>query len=293
MPGPRADRRGLPRLPRKAESTMLRSFKVGSAFGIPLYVHTTFLLLPAWVLYTQRHQGLVGILGGLAWLFAVFVCVLLHELGHALMARYYGIGTRDITLYPIGGVARLESTGEAPLEEICIALAGPAVNLVLLALLAPLGMLALVREVLAGGPERVFTLEQGWLVLLGRFTLALWFSNLVLLGFNLVPAFPMDGGRVLRAVLALGMGRLRATELAVGVGMLAALGLAVVAVGGQQPMLLVVALLVPLLGRLELRALRRLDAEQRAAQPAPVSVSWDRQRGAWVRGMDGRPVDVP
>src|SRR5207247_10368 len=112
------DRCGRQKFPRKVRCTLLQSFKLGQAFGIPLYVHSTFLLLPAWLLFTQRNAGPVGILVGLAWLLTVFGCVMLHELGHALMARYFGIITRDITLYPIGGVARLESTGEAPIEEL-------------------------------------------------------------------------------------------------------------------------------------------------------------------------------
>jgi Zn-dependent protease len=131
---------------------MFRSLRLGKAFGIPLFVHPTFFLLPLWVLYTQRNEGAVGQLTSLAFLGAVFGCVVLHEFGHALMARYFGIGTRDVTLYPIGGVARLRSTGESPTEEVCIALAGPAVNLVLFLLLSPVALFAIGLGAFAGAP---------------------------------------------------------------------------------------------------------------------------------------------
>src|SRR5205085_2391579 len=122
----------------KARSRMLRSWNIGRAFGIPLYVHSTFFLLPAWGLYQTIGAGWPTKVFMLVFIVVMFGCILLHELGHALMARYFGIGTRDITLYPIGGVARLESMGGKPHEEIAIAVAGPAVNLVLVILLAPL-----------------------------------------------------------------------------------------------------------------------------------------------------------
>ncbi len=122
---------------------MLRSFHIGKLFGIPLYVHSTFFLLPLWALLANSGSGLANGLFVVAGLIALFGCVVLHELGHALMARHFGIGTESITLYPIGGVARLLRMSEKPAEEVCIALAGPAVNLVLAALLTPAALLAL------------------------------------------------------------------------------------------------------------------------------------------------------
>src|SRR5258707_60827 len=116
---------------------MSRSWKLGTAFGIGIYVHWTFLLLVGYVLY--HFWGIGGsqmALYGLEFLFALIGCVVLHELGHALMARKYGIATRSITIYVIGGIARLERMSERPWEEICIALAGPAVNVVIALLLA-------------------------------------------------------------------------------------------------------------------------------------------------------------
>src|SRR5262245_34997323 len=112
---------------------MGRSWKLGTAFGIGLYVHWSFLLAPALVLMNNWAHGLEAAALAVGVVLAVFGCVLLHELGHALMARRFGIGTRDITLYPIGGVARLERMSDSPLEELAIAVAGPAVNVAIAA----------------------------------------------------------------------------------------------------------------------------------------------------------------
>src|SRR5438128_272069 len=117
----------------KEDSAMGRSWKIGTAFGIGLYVHWTFLLAPALVLMNNWDRGLETALLMVGVILAVFGCVLLHELGHALMARRFGIQTRDITLLPIGGVARLEGMGNHPGEEIAIAAAGPAVNVIIAA----------------------------------------------------------------------------------------------------------------------------------------------------------------
>src|SRR5437762_8281538 len=111
---------------------LMRSWRIGSAFGIGLYVHWTFLLLPAAVgWYNLQHGGKEAAVLSVATIFALLGCVMLHELGHALMARLYGVGTRDITMYPIGGIARLERMPERPIEELLIAIAGPLVNVVI------------------------------------------------------------------------------------------------------------------------------------------------------------------
>src|SRR5262249_51734265 len=188
------------------------SWKLGTAFGIGIYVHWSFLLLAAYVLFSKGTQGgWAFALFSVLFLFAVFGCVVLHELGHALMARAFGIGTRDITLYPIGGIARLERMGEKPWEELCIALAGPAVNAVLAVLLS----LVLVGAGAWGGfltsPDEVAGLGG-----MG-FLFDLLAANVMLGLFNMLPAFPMDGGRVLRALLSWPLGRLQATEIAAGV----------------------------------------------------------------------------
>ncbi len=188
------------------------SWRLFTAFGIGVYVHVTFLLLLLLFLIHPLASGKGGLMLGLLSVFlilAVFACVLLHEFGHALTARRFGVQTRDITLLPIGGLARLERIPTDPRQELLIAIAGPAVNLAIAGLLLPLGY------AFGGGPEVAptrLTLSGG------GFLWELFSINLWLAVFNFVPAYPMDGGRVLRALLALKMDYLQATRIAVGVG---------------------------------------------------------------------------
>ena len=185
------------------------SLKLGKLLGIDVYVHFTFLLLLAFLgfYYWRATHNVDAALRGIAYIVALFGCVLLHELGHALMARRYGIKTRDITLLPIGGVARLEKMPENPIQELWVALAGPAVNVViaifLFIWLAAIGGLTPLENISLTG---------------GSFGQRLMLLNLFLVAFNLLPAFPMDGGRVLRALLAMRLGRRRATAIAANVG---------------------------------------------------------------------------
>lgn len=178
------------------------SLRIATVAGIPVRVHFTFFLLLFWVAWVPR-QGGAG--HSVALVLLVFLCVVLHEFGHALMARRFGIETRDITLYPIGGVASIKARPK-PVPELWIALAGPAVNVAILFVLTP-------ALVLTGDlrPEQIqegnFTLLQG-----------IWVANLMLVVFNMLPAFPMDGGRVLRAALSLRMGSDRATQTAAAIG---------------------------------------------------------------------------
>jgi Zn-dependent protease len=282
---------------------MFRSWKIGRAFGIPLYVNPTFLLIVPWVLFQSRDHGLFGGLFAVAVVLTVFGCVVLHELGHALMARYFGIRTRDITLYPIGGVARLDRISERPHEELCIALAGPAVNVLIAALLTPLLVGAVFARVPFGDPEDL-SLADGPLALLATYTLWVWVSNIFLVVFNMIPAFPMDGGRVLRAVLAGWLGRLRATEIAGRLGLVVAALLALLAVFYfHNPFLVLISLFVAFVGQQERMMVRYQDAQRRAAAaagmaPEPVTVTprgfsgiaWDGHYRVWVRWVDGRPV---
>jgi Zn-dependent protease len=178
---------------------MRMSWKLGQVAGIDVFLHPTFLLLLAYVGMTQ------GGIGSILLVSSVFGCVLLHELGHALMARRFGIATEDITLYPIGGVARLRRMPRAPGAELLIALAGPAVNLLIVLALTLFSALGLPGSPWSPSP-------------LGLFLDTLITINWVLALFNLIPAFPMDGGRVLRALLSGWLGRPRATVIAAGIG---------------------------------------------------------------------------
>jgi Zn-dependent protease/predicted transcriptional regulator len=185
------------------------SLKLGTVAGIGIYLHWTFAILIGWLFisYLSMGQSAVQALQGIGFIMALFGCVVLHELGHALTAKRYGVRTRDITLLPIGGVARLERIPEDPRQEFWIAIAGPAVNVVIAALL--LGVI-----VAAGLTQEVFRLES----LQGSFWVRLMWVNLFLVAFNMLPAFPMDGGRVLRALLATRLGRRRATAIAANIG---------------------------------------------------------------------------
>ena len=185
------------------------SLKLGKLFGIDVYLHFTFLLLLAFLAfyYWRTTHDVEAVLRGVAFIVAVFGCVALHELGHALMARRYGIKTRDITLLPIGGVARLEKMPEQPMQEFWVALAGPAVNVAIAGVL-------FVALAVTGAFMPVTDLG----VTSGSFWQRLFVLNLFLVAFNLLPAFPMDGGRVLRALLAMRLGRRRATAIAANVG---------------------------------------------------------------------------
>ena len=169
------------------------SWRIGKLAGIGIYVHATFLLLILFILFMNLRAGksLATAMAGVVFILAIFACIVLHELGHALAARHYGIRTRDITLLPIGGLARLERMPDVPIQELWVALAGPAVNAVIAGGLFAIDLLIGVR------PELHDFRWTG-----GGFLNKLMVVNIWLLVFNLIPAFPMDGGRMLRALLA-------------------------------------------------------------------------------------------
>jgi Zn-dependent protease/CBS domain-containing protein len=208
------------------------SFRVGTVAGIGVRIHVTFLIFVAWI---ALSQGLLSghverALAGVGLLLSVFTCVLLHELGHAFAARRFGIRTRDIVLLPIGGVARLERMPEKPSQEIRVAVAGPLVNVAIASVLWLLRTFVIPRDVWDSiGPGALDTL--------------LWI-NLVMIGFNLIPAFPMDGGRVLRAVLAMRMTYIRATRIATWIGQGLAIAFGIAGVFLEPHMLVLVGLFV-------------------------------------------------
>jgi Zn-dependent protease len=276
---------------------MFSSLKLGKLFGIDLYVHGTFWLLPLFVLFGGVLSGDVASAGfDVAVLLAVFGCVALHEVGHALAAKAFGIDTRDITLYPIGGVARLERMPERPRHEIVIALAGPAVNVVIAAGLFAAFAIgnALPAAWFSSGPDLAD-------VFLARVLMA----NVFLAAFNLLPAFPMDGGRVLRAVLSLGMSRLGATRVAAAVGAVVALGFFLVGLYTTQITLMILAGVVFLLGQAELTAVRAQEANRNwnrlwdplgegiADRPRPEPFTgwrYDPARRVWTQWYNGEPI---
>jgi Zn-dependent protease len=211
------------------------SWRIGRIAGIDLYIHFTFLLLLVWVAvaYYLANRDPMEAVGGLVFILALFGIVILHELGHALAARRYGIRTRDITLLPIGGVARLERMPEDPKQELVVALAGPAVNVVMAAGLYVGLMLG--RGLAPFGDS----LQVG-----GSFLSQLFWVNVMLAAFNLLPAFPMDGGRVLRALLAMRLEYVRATQIAARVGQGMAMLFGLWGLLAPNPFLLFIALFV-------------------------------------------------
>lgn len=181
------------------------AWELGRISGIKIRLHWSFLLLPIYVYMSTIAEGQIQALLMVGLVLCVFGCVLLHELGHAFAARQFGIGTRDIILLPIGGIASLESMPRKPLQELWIAVAGPLVNVVIALLLFTLLSLVSLPAVL------------------GNFLYNLAAVNVFLVLFNMIPAFPMDGGRVLRSVMAMFMPYVKATTIAATVGKYCAL----------------------------------------------------------------------
>ena len=192
--------------PKTADAGSRFAFQVGTLLGIPIRIHATFLLILVWFGMAAAASSR-NVPREIAFVLALFACVLLHELGHAAMARRFGVRTREIVLYPIGGVAHLE-TIPGGWAELLIALAGPAVNVALAA--------ACAAALIALHVPQAFRQAMPWQNT-GLVQKLLW-ANIALVVFNMIPAFPMDGGRVLRALLALGLGQQRATRIAAFIG---------------------------------------------------------------------------
>jgi Zn-dependent protease len=243
------------------------SWHLGRILGIPTRIHASFALVLLWVGVSAWRSAQSGyaVLFGLGFVLAIFACVLLHEFGHALVARRFGIETRRITLLPIGGVAELERSPEEPRAELWIAAAGPAVNLVIAAVLGAVGW-ATGAFAGAGLVNVVFT--------------GLIWANLMLALFNLIPAFPMDGGRVFRAWAAGRWGRLRATQIAAKLGRWLAVGFGAWGLFGGNPVLALIAVFVWFAAGRELAAVEQQAVYERERE------AWARARVAQAYGFD-------
>jgi stage IV sporulation protein FB len=226
------------------------SFPIGTVRGTVIRIHLTFLLFLAWIgIVHYGRGGAPAALEGVLFILLLFLCVLLHEFGHIVAAQRYGVRTPDVTLLPIGGVARLERIPEEPRQELVIALAGPAVNLAIAALLFLAAGRVPDAEGLAVQDPQVGFVER------------LAAINVFIAVFNLIPAFPMDGGRVLRALLARRLGYGRATQIAAAVGQGLAFALGLLGLFGN-PLLIFIALFVYLAASSEAHAIQLREASR-------------------------------
>ena len=208
------------------------SFKIGSIMGIPLKVHATFLLLLVLIFFAGTSVVGMGGLYGVIFVILIFASVVFHELSHAIVARRFGIAVQDITLLPIGGVARMVKTPEKPYQEILVSVAGPISSLILAFALWFVASLAGIDVNFNEAAKEGSLLAQ------------LIFVNIVLAIFNLLPAFPMDGGRVLRGFLGLYLSPYTATRIAVGVGQVFAIGLFFLGIYSVNVFMILIALFV-------------------------------------------------
>jgi Zn-dependent protease len=233
------------------------SYRIARISGIDVRIHATFLLLPAYFGFVEwREAGPGAAAQAVFFILLLFCCVLLHEFGHALAGRRFGIRTPDITLLPIGGVARMAGIPEKPAQELAIAVAGPAVNVAILAILVP--VLFATGGFFSGPATETRTILHN---------LALVNAGLVL--FNLIPAFPMDGGRIFRSLLAMWWPWTLATRIAARTGQTLAVLFALWALWDGNPILLLVALFVFQGARQELEEARWRSELERNAGPFP------------------------
>jgi Zn-dependent protease len=235
---------------------MRSSLKIASISGIEVRIHLTFLLFLAWIWFSYYQiAGVGGATQGVLLFLALFACVLLHEFGHAFAARAFGIQTADITLLPIGGVARLNRIPDEPWQELVVAVAGPLVNVVIAAVL---GFVVHTNGLL----DQLESIENPRIALLAQLVSV----NIMLVLFNLIPAFPMDGGRVLRALLAMAMPYSRATSIAARIGQALAICLAIYSFFGPNgdPILIFIAFFIFIGARQEAAMVR-----MRQAPPPP------------------------
>ncbi len=237
-------------------------WRVTTILGIPVQVHWSFALLFFWIYYEGYRNGLdweATLIFGLL-ITALFLCVILHEFGHALAARYYGVSTRDITLSPIGGMARLNRMPDRPGQEFVVALAGPMVNFVIASILG-VGLWFFaphVWPVLEDDYTSFFVKRSNFLPLL-------FLLNVFMAGFNMLPVFPMDGGRMFRALMSIRLGRVKATRVASIVGQVAAVAFLIVAIYLQGIIIGLISIFVFFMARQEYHMVRMegiLDGQQ-------------------------------
>jgi len=234
------------------------SFNIGNIAGTAVRIHVTFLLFLVWIfLASYGAEGSEAAVTSSVFLLLLFACVLAHEFGHIFVARAFGVATPDVTLLPIGGLARLERIPEEPYQEFLIAIAGPLVNV------AIAGILILV----AGAQldtNALYAVESTRVSMLDRLAAV----NLFLAVFNMIPAFPMDGGRVLRALLATRLGFVRATGIAASIGQAVAFALGFIGLF-YNPMLIFIAIFVYLAAASESHAV----SMRSVSQGVPVSTA--------------------
>jgi Zn-dependent protease/CBS domain-containing protein len=257
------------------------SLTVGTITGTAVRIHITLLLLLVWLgTIFYRQGGAEAAWQGTIFIVLIFLCILLHEFGHVFAARRYGVKTRDVTLWPFGGISSMERMPDKPGEELIVAVAGPAVNVVIAAVL-----------LLWLGPRfdlaNLTTIEDPAVSLAVKVAAA----NIILVVFNLIPAFPMDGGRVLRAILAMRMGNARATELAATIGQGFAIVFGVLGIF-YNPMLIIIAAFIFLAAsgeatQAQLRAVAQgtlvSDAMITAFESLPISATVSDAADALIR----------
>lgn len=222
------------------------SMPLGRVAGIPIRIHATFLLLLAWIAWLGWESGgLSASLWGLVLVNCLFACIVLHELSHSLVAMRFGAEVRSVTLWPVGGVASMRGIPERPHQELLVALAGPATNLLIFAVLALLRGSVPPWFELRGFPSNIMELRDDLIR-----------ANVFIAVFNLIPAFPMDGGRVLRSLLGLLLPHAAATAVAATIGQLLATGFVVLGLMAGHPVLVVIGVFVFLGAESEERAAR-------------------------------------
>lgn len=253
----------------------MKSLTIGRIQNIDIRLHPSFVLIALWVVYHwgyRQDSGISGTIYGLVLVLAIFVLVLLHELGHSMMAREFGLRVRDITLVPFGGIARIEQMPSRPWAEASISAAGPLVNVAIAFLLLPL----LLIVGLASGIDSLQDFARIGLgdVSLAGFLFYLFLANVTLAVFNLLPAFPMDGGRILRAGITPILGREAATTVAVSIGITLGILIGIVAVISREFLIVLVMAFVVLAAVAEGRAVR-LEESMRRLRVGQFAV-WDR-----------------